>query len=258
MAEVPQTPHDGPTRLDQIETQWSLLRLAHQPVTAAGAARNALVLRYYGAIRAYIGAQVRSPQDAEELTHDMVVRLLGGKFANADRQRGRFRDFLKVAVRNRVKSYWGKQAQGKSADLDVNLLPEDEEGKAPDPPWDDAWQQSVLQLTWKAMEDYERDHPDSVAWTVLRLRADHPEDSATQLADRLARAKGRPFKPDAARQQLHRARLRFAELLIEEVARGLDEPTPARVEEELVELGLMGYVRDLLPDDWRTTGMLRP
>jgi hypothetical protein len=36
------------------------------------------------------------------------------------------------------------------------------------------------------------------------------------------------------------------------VAQTLAEPTPACVEEELIEVGLMPYIRDFLPDVWRT------
>ena len=44
----------------------------------------------------------------------------------------------------------------------------------------------------------------------------------------------------------------FAELLVREAAETIDEPTPAGVEEELADLGLMGYVAAWLPEDWRT------
>ena len=78
------------------------------------------------------------------------------------------------------------------------------------------------------------------------LRADHPDDDSEQQAARLSQATGKTFRADAARQQLRRARARFAELLLEEIARTLDQPTPERVQEELIELGLMDYVRDFL------------
>ena len=44
---------------------------------------------------------------------------------------------------------------------------------------------------------------------------------------------------------------RCARLLVDEVTPTLDGGTPDYVEEELCELGLMGYVRDFLPPDWR-------
>ena len=49
----------------------------------------------------------------------------------------------------------------------------------------------------------------------------------------------------------------FAQLVVEEVARSLDWPVPEEVEQELVDLGLIKYVRDFLPPDWKTKGELR-
>lgn len=40
--------------------------------------------------------------NADELSRDVVMKLLRGGFAGADPGRGRFRDLPKVAVRNQV------------------------------------------------------------------------------------------------------------------------------------------------------------
>ena len=42
---------------------------------------------------------------------------------------------------------------------------------------------------------------------------------------------------------LHRARERFADRLIEEVAHSLGDPTPERLVEELIDLGLYEHCR---------------
>ncbi len=54
----------------------------------------------------------------------------------------------------------------------------------------------------------------------------------------------------ALRQKLRRARLQFADLLIAEIARGLNDPTAEKIEDELVALGLIDVVRGLLPEGW--------
>ena len=247
---------EPPARLDEIPTQWSLLRLAHQStVTTAGPARNALVLRYARAIRNYVGALVRDPHDADEVAQEVVVRLLRGQFASATPERGRFRHLFTVAAHNLVRTYWAKKKRSAAVDLDVAELAEEAADR--DAEAVASWRQAVLELAWHKLKEYEQTHPGSVAWTLLRLRADHPADDSEQLAARLSQKTGRPFRADAMRQQLRRARLRFAELLVEEVAKGMDDPTPERVEEELIETGLMPYVRDFLPSDWRTQGELR-
>ena len=71
------------------------------------------------------------------------------------------------------------------------------------------------------------------------------------MAQRLAEKTGQSVTPEALRQQLRRARVKFAELLIEEIADGLENSSPDDVEEELAALGLIDYVRDLLPADWK-------
>ncbi len=125
-----------------------------------------------------------------------------------------------------------------------------------DDDWVAAWRRAVLEHAWSAMEEFERTHSGNLSHTVLRMRADHPEEDSDALATRLSEATRRRFRADAVRQQLRRARLRFAQLVVEEIAGSMDDPTPERVEEELLAVGLMEYVRDFLPPDWRTRGEL--
>jgi RNA polymerase sigma factor (sigma-70 family) len=246
-----------PRRLEDIGTEWGLLEQAHGATDAAATARNALVLRYARAIRNYVGALVKDPADADEVAQEVLVRLLRGQFAAANPQRGRFRNMLAVAAHNLVRNYWQKKRRQAAVDLDVGALPAAELPPQAETEATAAWRQSMLDLAWKALEEYERTTSGSVAWTVLRLRAEHPADDSEQLAGRLSEKTGRTFRPTAARQQLRRARVRFAQALIEEVARGLEDPTPVRVEEELIEVGLMEYVQDFLPPDWRGGGQPR-
>jgi RNA polymerase sigma factor (sigma-70 family) len=247
----------GPGRLDQIPTKWSLLRLAHESPSLVGEARNTLVRRYAGAIRNYVGALVRDPGDADEVAHEVVVKLLRGSFARADPARGRFRDLLIVATHNQVRNYWSRKLSRPVAEMDLATLAARAEPNRLEEEELAVWRKAVLDQAWKELERYERSHPGSVAWTLLRLRADHPDDDTERLAARLAEKTGRKLELAALRQQLRRCRLRFAQALLEEVGAGLDDPSPERVEEELRELGLLPYVGDFLPDDWRTSGTLR-
>jgi DNA-directed RNA polymerase specialized sigma24 family protein len=251
MSDEPEVNDPVPGRLEEIGTEWGLLEQAHQDDPAAGAARNALVLRYARAIRNYVGALVRDPQDADEVAQEVLVRLLRGQFAAASPERGRFRRMLATAAHNLARTWWQRKQRRAGADVDVSEVaaadvpvPGEAEAVA-------GWRQAMLDLAWKALEEYERTHAGTVAWSVLRLRAENPTDDSEQLAARLSQHTGRPFRPEAVRQQLRRARVRFAEALLEEVARGLDDPTPGRIEEELMEVGLMEYVQGFLPPDWR-------
>ena len=106
----------------------------------------------------------------------------------------------------------------------------------------------MLDLAWKALEQEERRQRGDVAHTVLRLRIEFPDDTSEQLASRLSEKLGQPVRADAVRQKLRRARLRFADLVIAEVANGLDSPTPEAIEEELIALGLWEMIRDFVPE----------
>src|SRR5262249_4012690 len=81
--------------------------------------------------------------------------------------------------------------------------------------------------------------------TLVRLK-EEPDLTAAQLAARLDRLLGRPFTEEAIRQMVHRGRLRFADLLVEETARALQPPgrgpaEPEEVEQRLIDLGLLNY-----------------
>jgi hypothetical protein len=85
---------------------------------------------------------------------------------------------------------------------------------------------------------------------VLRLRCEYPTASSAELATQLSEVTGTSIRPDAFRQKLRRARLLFTDLLLQEVARGLETPTPEKIEGELVSLGILTIARPYLPDDW--------
>jgi RNA polymerase sigma factor (sigma-70 family) len=238
-------------RLDSMTTRWSLVRRAHQAsILSAGQARNELVLRYSSAIRSYVRAILRDEARADELAQDAVVRLLSGDFAGADPNRGRFRDLLKVSVRNMARNHWEKENRRRPAAVDVQDVTATSSASE-DSAWLSSWRQNALDLTWSALESFERSQPGSSAVAILRLRARFPEASSDELVQRLTEKTGQAISPEALRQQLRRARVKFAELLIAEIADGLETATPDDVEEELAALGLMDYVRDLLPADWK-------
>ncbi len=235
---------DIPGRFDQIETRWSLVRRAHSgSSSSASQALGDLVLRYSKAIRGYVRAMTRDDFQADEVAQDILVRMLKGDFAGADPQRGRFRDLLKTALRNMVRNEWGRRQRQTGADLDLDKLPDESEPQDEDP-WLAAWTANLLELAWSDLEDYDRSHPGSVAHALLRLRMSHPDKDSGQLAELLSQNTGRHIQPAALRQQLRRARMRFADYLVREVADGLDNPTGERIDDELIALNLFEYVRD--------------
>jgi alpha-ketoglutarate-dependent taurine dioxygenase len=79
--------------------------------------------------------------------------------------------------------------------------------------------------------------------TVLRTSIKHSEEDSSMLAIRVSSATGQELSAEAFRKQLSRARRKFGELLIHEVARTMSHVTPESLEEELSSLDLLKYVR---------------
>lgn len=238
-------------RLENIETQWSLLQRAHHGTIVSGNdARKSLVLRYASAIRSYVKAMTGNEADTDELSQDVVVRLMKGDFAGADPDRGRFRDLLKVAVRNMVRNHWDKSNRRKGVNYDLALAADQAEGASEDP-WLDGWRKNIIDIAMGRLEAYQHQHDGNISHSVLKIRMDFPDLDSTGLAEKISTEQGREINAATYRQQLRRARIRFAQYLVEEIANGLDTSDPQRVQEELISVGLFEHIKDVLPDEWQ-------
>jgi hypothetical protein len=230
----------APSRLDQISTRWSTI---NEPCL--------LLVRYAPAIGKYFHALVKNRDDAAEVTQNFLLRAVKHGFPHANPCRGRFRDYLKKAVRNAARSYLERPRPVSSGDTPLEQL-----AGAEDPTsrlereWLSEWQRCVLDRAWSCLQNRQRRVAGNMYYTVLRLAADHPEDSSQALAARAAALVGRPVTAQNFRTQLCRARRSFAELLALEVWQTLENPTPDRLKEELIEIGLWGYVHTFLPPQW--------
>jgi RNA polymerase sigma-70 factor (ECF subfamily) len=100
----------------------------------------------------------------------------------------------------------------------------------------------MLSQAWRSLAQHQEE-THCFYHTVLRLRADRPEERCAELA-RLAGVRlGKPLSEAAFRQLLRRARAKFADFLVAEVARTLATSDPDTVEQELIELDLLSYCR---------------
>jgi len=231
-----------PTRLDQISTLWPAIT---DPVK--------FVLRYATAVRKYLDALLKDPHDADEAAHEFLLYVFEHGFPNATPGRGRFRDYLKRAVRNTAISFWRRKHSRAHAALPKTLAADGEDPReVAEAAWLAEWRRCVLNKAWLLLQDHETRSPGNLFHTVLRLSVDYPDESSEALAARASQQIGRPMRADAFRKQLSRARRHFAELLLQHVVQELASPTPEEVQAELIELGLMPYVADFLPPEWQS------
>jgi RNA polymerase sigma-70 factor (ECF subfamily) len=232
--------------LSRISTLWTAVRQAHGPAAdARSAAQQQLVQRYARAIFRYLLGAVRDPEVAHELFQEFALHLVRGDFRHADPARGRFRNYVKSALFHLVIEYWrGQQKQPRP-------LPADAEPAAdPSPPESEqaflrGWRDELLQRTWEALACLEQ-QTGQVFHSTLRCRVENPELSSEQMAALLAARLGRPLTAAAVRQTLHRARERFSDLLLDEVAHSLQTADLTAVEQELIDLGLFAHCQDAL------------
>jgi Sigma-70 region 2 len=231
-------------RLERITTQWSRL---NDPAHFA--------VRYAPAVRAYLSVIIRDAADTDDVIQEFLARVVERGFGRARPGRGRFRDYLKAALRNAARTHARRRSRVVMADaVDLTTFPAPSVDEEADRTWRAEWRACLLDRTWAALEHHQKRSPGNLYYTVLRLTTDHPAEDSATLAVRASEITCRPLGPAAFRKQLSRARYRFAALLVREIAGTLSRSTPADVEEELAEFGLLEHVRDFLPPDWRTSG----
>jgi RNA polymerase sigma-70 factor (ECF subfamily) len=238
-------------RLSRIETLWTQMfrntkSVEKQADKPAGPPRD-LVLRYYGAVYRYLLGIARDEDVAMELTQEFAGRFLRGDFKKANPERGRFRDFLKVSLRNLVMDHFRKQKYQR--DKGPRQLPDESSvpGMEADPNANDeafvsSFREEVLARTWEALAEVERTGGKPFH-TVLRFKIQHPEMAGAEMAETLSRQLGKEISDQAMRQTLHRARSQFADLLLDEVSRTLGTSDTEELTRELVELRLLDYCK---------------
>ena len=238
--------HELQQHLSQIATHWTMLRQAHGGgVDEAIAARQALMERYCGAVFRYLLRAVRDASVAEDLTQEFALRFIQGRFERANRDRGRFRDYVRGSLFRLVQDHYREQARGpRLGPLEHDPVGHDEQA-AGDQAFRESWRQELLARAWRALEQDEKEAGQPFH-AVLRLRADQPELTGNQMAELLTERLGRSISASNLRQLLHRARERFAKLLLDDIRQSLEDAPLDRVAEELAELNLLKYCKDAL------------
>jgi RNA polymerase sigma-70 factor (ECF subfamily) len=224
-------------RLSQIATRWSLLWQARGGGDAGRAAWGELLLRYHAPVYRYLRGLVRDEAEAEELCQEFALRFLRGDFRRADPDRGRFRDYLKVALRH-LAGERSRRPRPLPLNSDPSLPTPD--AAADGERFQQFWRAELLNRAWAALAERSAAQGD-LFYEVLRLKSDDPARTSEVLAAELARRHGRPFTAEGVRQTLHRARVKFVDLLRAEVAASVPTVDPAEVDAELAELGLLVY-----------------
>jgi len=216
--------------IDQITTRWSQIC---DPLR--------FVMRYSQAIRAYLKAIFRNDEAAEEACQEFLARFLERGLDAAAPDRGRFRDYLKISVRNTAVAILRRKHERPVDPSDLDAL-----ATTADDAWVSEWQRVILDKAWRMLELHERKSPQGLHFTVLKLAVDYSDETSDQLSVRASEIAQREINAAAFRKQLSRARQHFAQLIVDEVAQTLTSDVRRDLGEELAELGLLPYVKGQL------------
>ncbi len=244
------------SRLSRISTIWTALNAAHDAsVSRATDAQTALIQRYQGAVYRYLLGALRDPDAADDLFQEFALKMSQGAFRRVDPGRGRFRDYLKTTLCHLITDYHNRRRKERTAE--GNFVPQPavvpEESTEEDEQFFQSWREELLARVWAALEDGEQ-RGGQPYYSVLRFRSENPQASSTEMAEQLDRQlkPEKTFTETGIRKTLQRAKMQFADLLIEDVAHTLDNPTVEELEQELIDLGLLSYCRSALAR-WRYT-----
>jgi RNA polymerase sigma-70 factor (ECF subfamily) len=225
------------SHLSRISTPWTLVRLAHADSAAAAATAQRLLLqRYGGAVYRYLRGALRDEDAALDLFQEFVLRFLRRDFRRADPAGGRFRDYLRAALSHLVTDYHRvrrAQPQPLPADLAQRAAPADPEADS-EAAFLHSWREELVNRAWEALAEAKPTYH-----AVLVFHVENPEVPSAGVAERLAARLSKPFTAAHIRVTLHRAREKFAELLLDEVAHSLGACTEAELVQELHTLQLL-------------------
>jgi RNA polymerase sigma factor (sigma-70 family) len=223
--------------LGRISTPWTLVRQAHAGSEAGAAtAQRLLIQRYCGAVYRYLRGALHDEDAALDLLQEFVVRFLRGDFRRADSAAGRFRDYVKTALIHLVTDYHRQrqaQPQPLPADLVQRAIPpnDDADGEAV---FLQSWREELVNRAWEALAAAK-----PTCHAVLVFHVENPDVPSPQAADQLTARLGKPFTAAHVRVTRQRAREKFAELLLDEVAHSLGACTEAELVQELRALRLL-------------------
>lgn len=232
--------------LSQIETMWTVVRQAHVAgASQAPAAQERLLERYSLAAYRYLRGALRESEAADELFQEFALRVVRGDFRRADPERGKFRRFVKTALYHLVIDHQRRRRPQPLSEGVPEPAAEVESVAESDARFTADWRAELLRRSGESLAAHDR-QTGQCLFTVLRLRADHPDLRSAQLAERLSVSLGQAINAAWVRKRLHLAREKFAELLVEEVACSLESSSVDELEEEVIELGLLDYCREAI------------
>lgn len=215
-------------------TRWSLVRDAGRGDAAGRLALEELCRAYRPAVVAYLRRDGHDREAAEEHAQSFFLHLLERELpAKADPARGRFRLFLRTALRNHVSHVRERDAAqrrqapgGLLGDESLAIVGSDDPHGDPERAFDLAWAVTVLErgIGRLQAEAVARGRGDEFALLLPALTDGLDDGELPVLAGRLG------VKPNAVSARLHRLRVALRTAVREELGQTVSDASELAAE----------------------------
>lgn len=221
-------------------THWSVVLSAQAKGSPQSVeALETLCRAYWYPLYAYARRAGHCPADAEDLTQGFFARLLEKDYLRtADREKGRFRTFLLVALKRYLANEWDRQHAQKrggfaaivsidQAAAESRFDAEPSQQPEPEVEFDRQWALTLLERTMSRLQEEYVATGRARLFELLRgcLAKDESALPYSEIAGRLT------LTDAAVKMAVHRLRARYREILQSEIAQTV--ASPAEVEEEI-------------------------
>jgi RNA polymerase sigma-70 factor (ECF subfamily) len=232
----PDKPSDSSPRTEPsvfATTHWSVVLIAGQrELPQATEALEKLCRTYWYPLYVYVRRQGNSPEDAQDLTQDFFSRLLEKNYlAKADRDRGKFRTFLLVSMKNFMFNEWkraGRLKRGGGLEflsMDANAAEDryaaEPAGESnPDAAYEERWAVTLIEQVLAALRHEYSAADKARLFEELKgfIWGDKSSAPYAEIGQELNLTEGN------VKVAVHRLRQRFRELLRAEVAQTVARP----------------------------------
>ena len=206
----------------------NLIRTSH-PWTQADSAAG-FVLRYLAPMRRQLVEVLGSSEKADSALKLLLAHLVSVGFG--EHNHGRLRDFLLRGIRSAAKNCLDQAENGKALSENLEALTLDSKQ------WITFWREGLLERAWRALERQEHMSPESPVYSVLHYSTANPQAAPEELVSILKSDAGIESDVASVKAALPEARAWFAQLVADEVAETLENPTGEDVKKEISQLGL--------------------
>lgn len=215
-----------------------MLAAANEQAPEAAAALERLCRTYWYALYAYVRHRGHSPEDSQDLTQEFFHRLLREDFlAHVDPRKGKFRSFLLAAMNHFLANEWDRARTLKRGGQ-ITFVPfedllaeqryqgEQSVGRSPDSLYEKAWAMALLERVLGRLREETAADGQGQRFEELKviLVGERPSLSYADLAAKLNSSEA------ALKMAVQRLRRRYGELLREEIAQTVADPSDAQEE----------------------------